>query len=467
MHSSHPVPASSIEPVLRDSKPVDLSPPTGRRMGHATFLRFLLDTMGTIEQLAATNPSVVSYRAAGQGLHLAFAPNVLRQVFVDHPDRYEKLYNQLAGTTGHSSLLLSGEAWRKRRDRNWPLFRGSVLSDRLAEEQANIWSYVANEGPKVDQTADVPIFDVTSDITFAMAGRLFCGTDLVPSPQAVRNSVYTLAEVDQWTLGAVFPPWRWILMALTPGYSKARSHWLDSRARIAASGDADAEIPAIQNIWRKAMRDKPDAEIDEQALDDEVATMIVAGSHTTAASFAFTLHLLAHHPEWKQRVEEEAMSAWKEGAETAPIDFDAMPVTRAVLQEALRIYPPVWVVSRRALSAHTLDGVEVRKGDVVVVPLFAIHRSPHLWDEPERFNPERFLGKTSYGYRYLPFGAGPRMCIGNRIALQEQTALISAFLAQYKVDPLPGTKPLTTPELLPGVAIWTRKPHQLRLTLRV
>ncbi len=185
--------------------------------------------------------------------------------------------------------------------------------------------------------------------------------------------------------------------------------------------------------------------LSEAEIRSNLITLFSAGHETTANTLTWTLALLALAPDWRARVEREA--------DAAPDDALVLPVARAVIEEALRLYPPIAALSREALAADELAGVKIAKGTLVVIAPYVIHRHRQLWERPQVFDPARFLGEARAAvdrFSYLPFGAGPRTCLGGEFALQEATLALTAIVRRYRLD------------LAPGESLWPR----LNVTLR-
>ena len=183
------------------------------------------------------------------------------------------------------------------------------------------------------------------------------------------------------------------------------------------------------------------AGIDADRLGDQVSTILVAGHDTTAAALFWSLYLLATRPREQQRVAEEA-AMFELEPESAADDLPRLAYTRAFVDEVVRLYPPAFVIVRRAQGDDVAGGVAIPKGSLILVSPFVLHRHRRLWDEPERFDPARFLPGAPAPPRlaYLPFGAGPRVCIGAQFALTELVLATALFARAFRVAVPPGTK---------------------------
>ena len=166
----------------------------------------------------------------------------------------------------------------------------------------------------------------------------------------------------------------------------------------------------------------------DQQLRDESMTMLIAGHETVASALAWTWDLLARNPETEAKLHEE-LARELGGRTPAAEDLPKLRYTEMVFQEAMRLYPPAWIISRKALEDDEICGYQVPKGALVVTSPYVTQRMPDLWPEPDAFRPERFSPEESAGrhrYAYYPFGGGPRLCIGNGFAMTEAALIIAA-----------------------------------------
>ena len=176
----------------------------------------------------------------------------------------------------------------------------------------------------------------------------------------------------------------------------------------------------------------------EANIRANIVTFINAGHETTANALTWTLYLLSRAPEWRERAEEEASSVFDP---ERPASLEGCTVLRAVLDEALRLYPPVALLSREAIRDDRILGQRVPAGTIVLISPFVLHRRRGLWDQPDAFDPSRFLGEARDRidrFAYIPFGAGPRVCIGMAFAMQEGIVLLAHLLRAFRFDLVEG-----------------------------
>jgi cytochrome P450 len=193
----------------------------------------------------------------------------------------------------------------------------------------------------------------------------------------------------------------------------------------------------VTNVIRALMDRFPREEALQLAVDN-AATFYLAGHETTANTTTWTLYLLSEQPELQERVATEAAAALAAGDADLP---DRLPLLRAVLEESLRLYPPVPRFDREAVAADMIGEHEVAPGDLVSIWPWIIHRHKKLWDEPDVFDAERFAPEHKNGrhrFQYIPFGGGPRTCVGARLAMAEALTILAIWLARWRFRPVPG-----------------------------
>jgi cytochrome P450 len=180
----------------------------------------------------------------------------------------------------------------------------------------------------------------------------------------------------------------------------------------------------------------------DKLLRDELITMVSAGHETTANALSFALYLLSTHPEWLRAVRDEAAAVLRDRIPDVT-DVKKLPIASLVIEETMRLFPPVWVFERRALEGDRVGEYEIPKNATVGISPYVLHRSPAIWENPEGFDPTRFSQEAKearHKYGYMPFGGGPRTCIGNVFALTEATVVLAMIARRFRLELLPGHK---------------------------
>jgi cytochrome P450 len=212
-------------------------------------------------------------------------------------------------------------------------------------------------------------------------------------------------------------------------------------------GENDQVGPDLLTLLVRASDPITGKGLTEAEVRANIVTFLAAGHETTANTLTWALFLLATHPKWRQAAEAEAEVALPDGALSgAPLSaalLKALPLTRAIVDESLRLYPPAASLTREALKSDNAAGIRIDKGTIVIVSPWVIHRHQLLWDDPGSFNPARFLPdakSTIDRFSYLPFGAGPRVCIGASFALQEAVIVLASIIREFRLALAPDAK---------------------------
>ena len=364
----------------------------------------------------------------------------VRQVLqTNHPSYGKRTiqYDSLALVTGEGLLTSDGDVWRSMRRLMQPAFHhdtlGAVISgvEQAADAIASEWRATPSD----------EVFDLDEAMmrtTLRVVGSTLFGADLGDvAAQLVASVVSALDVVVSRAQLPVAPP-EWLP---TRGNVRLRR---SLRALDAAVDQLVAERrlrPEGSDVLGLLLRAQDDGVVTAGQVRNEVVTLIVAGHETVAATMTWTWLLLAENPEPLAEVRREVRAVC--GADRSrPLDLaavDSLRFTRAVVDESLRLYPPAWVISRRALDPDVLLGFEVPAGAIVIMSPYLVHRDPQLWQNPEAFDPSRFLGDRREAVArnaYLPFGAGPRLCIGRDLALLEATILTALLVGEFDVRPV-------------------------------
>lgn len=231
------------------------------------------------------------------------------------------------------------------------------------------------------------------------------------------------------------------------GHERRLRHSVGERIRQLrdTAGDQDTLLA------RMAQATDPDSgkSMSDELLVDNIVSFLVAGYDTTALALTWTLYLLSQSPEWEQRILDEVARIAPSGPITSD-HFSKLVSVQQVVKESLRLFPTAPIIVRDIIEDTDIDGVSIPAGTIGIIPIYAIHRHHDLWDEPDRFNPERFSpdAKTRPSrFQYMPFGAGPRICIGAAFALIEATIMIATFVRAARFEIEPGFDPRPTGQM--------------------
>ena len=367
-------------------------------------------------------------------------PELARQVQVEKYRRYlekGRSYKVLRVLMGNGLVTSSGEFWRGQRKMTQPAFHRRRLDAIFAMMVERAGSYADRLAEREEPLDVAPLL---SQLTLEIISLAMFSTDVESDAAHVGAYIGTLNEAALRTLRN---PWRILLprkfsTPFTHREFAARTslnkivHGIIARRRAGGHEEHDD----LLSMFLSACDEETGRGMTDDQLRDEVMTMYVAGHETTANAMCWLLHLISQNPEIANPLHAEIDAA---GDALDRGDLSAFPLTRRAIDESLRMYPTIWSVGRSCVEEDELGGFHIRKGSNLIIPIFHFHWSDRWWDQPEKFDPDRFLADRKPGPEiYFPFGAGPRSCIGNQFALQELIIMTVAFLKRFHVLPAEG-----------------------------
>jgi cytochrome P450 len=419
-------------------------------------MRFVRNPLLGLPRAVYEEPLVV-YAKGRASIVWVTDPVLVERILLGEPALFPKTPLEkrvFAETLGDGILTSEGASWRWQRRTAAPLFRhAEILSyvpvmAEAASAQLKQWrDSAASSIQRVDRDMTAITFDV-------IARTMFSGDAISAGPVIQRAGAQYLGKIS-WEIAAALlrlPPWLW-----HPAKRPMRLAARDLRSAVGAmlhhrrvSGlDSDDLMGRLMRV-RDPDTDTP---MSDKQLIDNLLTFLVAGHETTAKALTWTLYLLARAPEWQDRVRAEV----REVAGTAPIGaehLDRLKMTRQVLQESMRLYPPAPVLTRMTSTTVELGGYAIGPGVLINIPIFALHRHRKLWDDPDRFDPDRFTPereKKLLRTQFMPFGFGQRTCIGMSFAMIEATVLLAMLVrdARFAWDGHHAPEPVSRVTLRP------------------
>jgi cytochrome P450 len=394
---------------------------------------------------------VVGYRVVTTRAYLVAHPTHIQHVLHDNHRNYDKNnadYAILRRLLGNGLLTSEGPLWRRQRKLMAPMFHrqrvaafGALMVDATLA-MLDRWSSMAEHGEPFDVAAEM------TRLTLAIVAKALFTADVSDDAEEISEALTLLnRQMADFSLLDLIP---------IPTPRKRRFH---------AAGDTLRKVVGRIVTERKRsfhrsedllsmLLEAQDADtgerMSEQQVHDEVLTLLLAGHETTANALAWTWYLLSQHPSVEAKLHDE-LARVLGGNTPAVADLPNLSYTRMVIEESMRLYPPAWMISRNAIADDEVGGYRIPRGTTVMLCSFITHRHPGFWDEPERFDPERFSAERSQGrpnYAYFPFGGGPRVCIGNSFAMTEAQLVLATVAQRYSLKLVPGhpveTHPLIT-----------------------
>lgn len=385
---------------------------------------------------AFTQP-YIRRKVFGYTVHIPLGPDAVQRVLLDNAANYVKpdlVKKLLKPTIGRGLLSSDGELWRDQRRivaANFAPAPIDALIPAFAKAAIAISADWAPGSRDMAATATVTTMRIIAQALFAGDPRLV--TDAAMDHIAAALEGVSEARL-QVLLGLPLMPW-------SPRGRRAlrgRTYLRETLTKVVTDRLPDGGPEDFLGRLIRALHAKfPDAEALALAVDN-AATFYLAGHETTANAITWALFLLSEQPDLQAAVAEEARAALNGGEEDAGLP-DRLPLLRRVLDEAMRVYPPVPRFDRQAVAADQLGGVEIAPGDLVSIWPWLLHRHRALWDDPDVFDPDRFRpGVERHRFQYIPFGGGPRVCVGARFSLAEALTVLAHWLAHWAFAPEPG-----------------------------
>jgi cytochrome P450 len=404
----------------------------------------------------------------GQKLVHVCDPEIVNTVLLNAGDAFPKTdidRRLLCPMVGDSVLTAEGEQWRWQRRTTAPLFRRSELlcyvqsMSSAGERVAERWRAAGNKSvQRVDRAM--------TKATFEIIGETMLPYDDDLDKDQIAKYIEDYLAASTWELACSLlraPTWM--------PYPRKRRARAAARAIKVAMAEligqrkrANREVDDLLGRMLAARDPETGNPMSEDKLIDNLITFLLAGHETTASTLTWALYLLALAPEWQERLAEEVRGV----AGDKPIEashIDQLTLTQMVLKEALRLYPPVPILSRVAARDVDLGSHHFPKGTIFIIPIYAIHRHKQLWDDPDAFDPNRFESELENGRArctFMPFGAGPRICMGASFALIEATTILATLVRQFRFQPLPEFDP----DPVVRVTFRPRRGMPLEVTLR-
>jgi cytochrome P450 len=357
-------------------------------------------------------------------------PGAVHHVLVQNADNYvrpDAAFRVLAPPIGGGLFLAEGEEWRRQRRLLAPDFSPRAVVHLTGDVLRHATAILSRL--RAEPLDRVPLFEILQNLTMTIAADAMFGIDLAPYANEVRRiaASYTrqLAQADMFDF--LLP--LWVPSPRDLPRRRFRRRWLaligrivDDRRRMGPHDGLFARLDA--------------SETPRGILIQQIATLLITGSETTGAALYWSVYLAATAPEVQARIAAEARSARIDEATSTEL-VDRLPYVRAVVSEAMRLYPPALSIVRRALAPDDADGVAIRKGAIVQTAPWVLHRHRRLWERPDAFDPNRFLpdAPPPERYSYIPFGIGPRQCIGMQFALTEATLVLAMLSRDFTIAP--------------------------------
>lgn len=374
--------------------------------------------------------------------YMFFHPDDIKHVLQEHHRNFSKgiVFQKLKRIAGEGLVFSDGELWRRQRQLIQPAFhreRIAAMADMMVDSTAALldrWEVHVRSGRPLDAAAEM------SKLTLEIVSKALFGTDLGDETDEFAAAVTAAMTYANHIMNRFVTPPLFVPTA-------ANRHGKQAIARV------DRVVWRIIEQRRRETTPRHDLlgmlisardadtnqAMDDKQLRDEAVTFLVAGHETTALALSWAWHLLAHNPDAEQRLHAQVDAVL--GNNTLSIgDLAALPYTRMVIEESLRLYPPAWATSRETRAPDTIAGLSLPAPATITLSPYVTHRHPAFWDDPERFDPERFTPERSAQrpeLAYFPFGGGPRGCVGKQFAMIEAQIALAMIARRFRLRSVP------------------------------
>jgi cytochrome P450 len=407
------------------------------------------------------------YRALGKRVYYVNDAEMVKAILLDRRENYPKSISyrhNLTPILGNGLLVSEGDFWRQQRQLCQPAFHQQRLR-RFAEVMRDCAeARVAQWRARPDPEAPLDIAAEMMSLTLDIITRTMFGTSVADRVSEIGDAMGVIqGELGRFRLRSLLDLPLWLTRPRSRAFRQAVKlldgivYGMIERHRTQAGG-ADDLVSLLLAAQDEASR----AGMPDRHLRDELMTILLAGHETTAAGLAWTFYLLDRHPSVAATLTDEARRTLG-GRGPVYDELSGIPYTLMVFREAMRLYPPAYVFTRMALGEDALGGYRVPAGSIIFISPYTMHRNPAYWPEPERFDPERFRTDPhgqAHRYAYLPFGGGPRTCIGAHFAQIEGHIVLATLAQAFACELVPGRA------IEPQPAITLRPRGGIRVRLR-
>ncbi len=379
---------------------------------------------------------VIPVNMGSERVVLITEPELFKHVLVSKADNYIKYFDGLKPIFGKSMITNDGALWQKIRMPQQPAFHPDAFADYIPYFTAAIKQKMEQWGEYAKSGETFEMVEQTWTLAADMICKALFDRDMPFNPHVVFKYVKTYTDVQEHKgirekkkSGDAYEPTEF-------DAAKAVQAWAAVPPAVIAADPRDHREKTLLKIIEACVADPKIPEFDQQQAIDEIKQYLWAGTETTALTLAWALYLLSIHPEAAERVIKESEEVLGDREPTAA-DYTSLVYTRSVIQETMRLYPPVWGLIRVAAKDDVIGGKEIKAGDRIVLFGYSAHHNARFWDEPEEFRPERWMDKSAkrqVKYSYIPFGAGKRSCIGGAMSQVENTLALALLLRRFKPE---------------------------------
>lgn len=396
-------------------------------------------------------PDIFRSGLLGFSAYVIHQPDFIRHVLSTNSRNYVKFekYRYLKLIGGNGLVTNEGESWVRQRRLVQPAFNQTAIVEAcniVVEETRAVVAELARSGPSV-----VDVCALMGKLALGIVARTLFGSDVTQDAPQIRRELDLAQRLGTVLLRIPLPlysavPYLPVFNKIVKAGNRLRAIVTQLIERRRLSGEKPGDL--LDRLMA-ARDEQSDQGMAQDQLVDEVVTLLVAGHETLLVSLSWSLYMISRHPEVYAHLQDESRSS-PDAVGPDLAELEPLAWARAIAREVMRLYPPAYLIGRCALQDDALGDYKVPAGTNVIINTYGMHRHPAYWEDPEEFRPERMLRDEAWDpsrFTYLPFGAGPRSCIGARFAINEMQLVLSQFARAFAIRPATGAEVRPAPRL--------------------
>lgn len=424
------------------------------------------DRMNWFQEIHETYGDVVKFKLFKRQVYLINHPDLVREILVQRRENYTKdtlSFKMVSAVLGESTFTAMGDSWQRKRKLAQPSFHKNRISNLGEIMTSAIEDMLEKWEGYCDEKQVVNVADEMMRLTLTVVVKALFSTGL--SEEEVQTVADIFTPLLEDTNDRIVYPFK-LLYQLPTAKNKAYQGYIDQLDAIIyriieERKTSEKDYNDLLQMLMDARTEDGNEPLSDQELRDEVMTIFIAGHETTANAMSWLWYILAQKPDLLKKVEQEVSEVLGECRPTAK-DFASLEYCIKVFKETLRLYPPVPMLPRHIEQDDQLGGYQLEAGRDVFFGAYLLHRRPDFWKNPEEFDPHRFdkeRERKRHTFAYLPFGGGPRICLGNNFAMMEAVFILAMTVQKFKLN-------LTTKqEIKPLITLTTRPEGGVPMTL--
>lgn len=389
-------------------------------------------------QTAIQYPNIATFRILNQRMHLVSKPEYIKQVLLSNYKNYKKGYPELKHFLGNGLINSEGDFWLRQRRLAQPSFSRERVTS-FSQAMIDFTDKIIISWGQNYSSAPMELTSEMKRLSLGIMGETLFGKDLLGESKTIGDALNFCIDVMNKRVSSSINTPIWFPTKEHLKFKKEKNklnqvffNMIEERKQI-NNNKAD-----LLSMLMETYDIDTSERMSDIQLRDEITSLITGGRESTAFALAWTIQLLSMHKDIENKVVDEINQTIR-GDSLKPEHISHLGYLRQVIDESLRLYPPFWVFSRSALSEDVIGDLKINKGDVILISPYVMHHLDRFWENPEKFDPDRFAPETKKHYDkylYMPFGAGPRICIGNHFALMEMQIVLAKIYHKFSFSPV-------------------------------